>query len=67
MLTTRKALYYLDKGKTKEAIRLLETCWKQEVTTENKRDIFTATVLLSDVLYQSGEHFPKSINSSCRF
>ncbi|EQB0337488.1 SMI1/KNR4 family protein, partial [Listeria monocytogenes] len=32
MLTTRKALYYLDKGKTKEAIRLLETCWKQEVT-----------------------------------
>lgn len=59
MLTTRKALYYLDKGKTKEAIRLLETCWKQEVTTENKRDIFTATVLLSDVLYQSGERFPE--------
>ncbi|MBC1342284.1 SMI1/KNR4 family protein [Listeria welshimeri] len=59
MLTTRKALYYLDKGKTKEAIHLLETFWNQEVTAENKRDIFMATVLLSDVLYQSGERFPE--------
>ncbi|HAA6519639.1 TPA: SMI1/KNR4 family protein [Listeria monocytogenes] len=59
MLTTRKALYYLDKGKTKEAICLLETCWKQEVTVENRRDIFSATVLLSDVLYQRGERFPE--------
>ncbi|HCJ4336553.1 TPA: SMI1/KNR4 family protein, partial [Listeria innocua] len=36
MLTTRKALHYLDKGKTKEAIHLLETCWNQKVTAENK-------------------------------
>lgn len=59
MITTRKALYYLDKGKTKDAIRLLETCWNQKVTVENKRDIFSATVLLSDVLYQRGERFPE--------
>ncbi|MBF2516917.1 SMI1/KNR4 family protein [Listeria marthii] len=59
MITTRKALYYLDKGKTKDAIRLLETCWNQKVTVENRRDIFSATVLLSDVLYQRGERFPE--------
>ncbi|EAF2354108.1 SMI1/KNR4 family protein [Listeria monocytogenes] len=59
MITTRKALYYLDKGKIKDAIRLLETCWNQEVKVENRRDIFSATVLLSDVLYQRGERFPE--------
>ncbi|MGC9249136.1 SMI1/KNR4 family protein [Listeria ivanovii] len=57
MLSTRKALYYLDKGKTKEAIQLLEQVWNQELNQTNINDVFPATVILSDVLYQNGERF----------
>lgn len=59
MLLTKKALYYLDKGKTKEAIRLLEDVWEQELDQTNVSNVFPATVLLSDVLYQQGERFPE--------
>lgn len=62
MLTTRKALYYLDKGKTKDAIRLLETCWNQEVTVENRRDIFQRLYCSATCYTKEANVFQKSIN-----